>query len=64
MPGIERVRVFRVVEMGTKQLLVLGRVSVRDDIPAAEAERLMVRLRERLKGNHPEVMDSYIELEP
>ena len=64
MPGIERVIALRVVEMGTNQLLVLARVSVRDDIPAGDAERLMVGLRDRLKGNHPEVMDSYIELHP
>ncbi len=64
MPGVERVIAFRVVEMGTKQLLVLARVSVRDDMAAGDAERLMVQLRDRLKWNHPEVMDSYIELEP
>ena len=64
MPGIERVIALRVVEMGTNQLLVLARVSVRDDIPAGDAEWLMVGLRDRLKGNHPEVMDSYIELHP
>jgi cation diffusion facilitator family transporter len=64
MPGVERVIALRVVEMGTNQLLVLARVSVRDDLPAGDAERLMVRLRDRLKGNHPEVMTSYIELHP
>ena len=64
MPEIERVIELRAVEMGTKQILVLARVSVRDDIPSGEAERLMVRLRGRLKAEHPEVMDSYIELGP
>ncbi len=64
MPGVERVIALRVIEMGTNQLLVLARISVRDDIPAGDAERLMVRLRDRLKGNHPEVMTSYIELHP
>ena len=50
--------------MGTKQLLVLARVSVRDDIPAGEAERLLARLRDRLRREHPQVMDSYVELAP
>jgi len=64
MEGIDRVTALRVVEMGTKQMLVLARVSIRDDIPAGDAERLMVRLRLQLKAAHPEVMDSYIELDP
>lgn len=64
MPEIERVIELRAVEMGHKQLLVLARVSVRDDIPSGEAERLMGRLRSRLKAEHPEVMDSYVELGP
>jgi cation diffusion facilitator family transporter len=64
IPGVERVIELRAVEMGHKQLLVLARVSVRDDIPAGEAERLMVRLREQLRRAHPDVMDSYIELGP
>ena len=49
---------------GTKQLLVVARVSVRDDMPSGDVERLMVRLRQRLKQEHPEVLDSYIELDP
>jgi cation diffusion facilitator family transporter len=64
IPGVERVIELRAVEMGHKQLLVLARVSVRDDISAGEAEHLMVRLREQLKRAHPEVMDSYVELGP
>ena len=63
-PEVDRVIELRAVQMGTKQLLVLARVSVRDDVPAGELERLMVRLRERLRRAHPEVMDSYIELDP
>jgi len=62
--GVDRVIELRAIEMGTKQLLVLARVSVRDDIPAGEAERLMVRLRQQLKAAHPDVSDSYIELDP
>ena len=61
---MDRVIELRAVQMGTKQILVLARVSVRDDLPVGEAERLMVRLRARLKTEHPEVMDSYIELDP
>ncbi len=64
MAGVDRLTELRCVEMGHKQLLVLARVSVRDDIPAGEAERLMVRLRARLKVEHPEIMDCYIELGP
>lgn len=64
IPGVDHVVELRAVEMGHKQLLVLARVSVRDDIPAGEAEHLMVRMRQQLKAAHPEVMDSYIELDP
>jgi cation diffusion facilitator family transporter len=63
-PGIDKLIELRAVQMGTKQVLVLARVSVRDDIPAGEAERLLKRLRERLAREHPEVLDSYIELSP
>jgi len=63
-PGIDKVIDLRAVQMGTNQLLVLARVSVRDDIPSGEAERLLVRLRDRLGREHPEVMDSYVELTP
>lgn len=63
-PDVDGVSDLRAVQMGTKQLLVLARVSVRDDLTAGEAERLLVRLRERLRHEHPEVMDSYVELSP
>ncbi|MDP9274084.1 MAG: cation diffusion facilitator family transporter [Chloroflexota bacterium] len=63
-PGVDKVLDLRAVQMGTKQLLVLARVSVRDDIPAGDAEHLLVRLRKRLQREHPEVMDSYVELNP
>jgi cation diffusion facilitator family transporter len=62
--GIDKVIDLRAVQMGTKQLLVLARVSVRDDISAGDAERLLARLRGRLRREHPEVMDSYVELSP
>ena len=63
-PGVDKVIDLRAVQMGTKQLLVLARVSVRDNIHAGDAERLLVRLRKRLQREHPEVMDSYVELNP
>lgn len=63
-PGIDKVIDLRAVQMGTKQLLVLARVSLRDDMPAGEAERLLARLRDRLRREHPKVMDSYVELNP
>jgi cation diffusion facilitator family transporter len=63
-PGVDRVIDLRAVQMGTNQLLVLARVSVRDNIPAGDAERLLVRLRKRLQREHPEVMESYVELNP
>jgi divalent metal cation (Fe/Co/Zn/Cd) transporter len=63
-PGVDKVIDLRAVQMGTNQLLVLARVSVRDRILAGEAERLLVRLRKRLQREHPEVMDSYVELNP
>ena len=62
--GIDKVIDLRAVQMGTKQVLVLARVSVRDDLTAGAAEQLLARLRDRLRREHPEVMDSYIELAP
>jgi cation diffusion facilitator family transporter len=63
-PGIDKVIDLRAVQMGTKQVLVLARVSVRDDLTAGAAEQLLARLRDRLRREHPEVMDSYVELAP
>jgi cation diffusion facilitator family transporter len=63
-PGVDKVIDLRAVQMGTNQLLVLARISVRDDIPSGDAERLLARLRERLRRQHPKVMDSYVELNP
>ena len=63
-PGVDKVIDLRAVQMGTNQLLVLARVSVRDTIPAGSAEHLLVRLRKRLQREHPEVMDSYVEINP
>ena len=63
-PGVDKVIDLRAVQMGTNQLLVLARVSVRDTIPAGTAEHLLVRLRKRLQREHPEVMDSYVEINP
>ena len=63
-PGVDKIVDLRAVQMGTNQLLVLARVSVRDDIPAGEVERLLARMRHRLRREHPEVMDSYVELNP
>ena len=63
-PGVDKVIDLRAVQMGTNQLLVLARVSVRDDLSAGVAERLLARLRDRLRREHPEVMDSYVELSP
>ena len=63
-PGIDRVIDLRAIQMGTNQLLVLARVSLRDDIPAGEAERILARLGDRLRREHPQVLDSYIELNP
>jgi cation diffusion facilitator family transporter len=61
---VDKVIDLRAVQMGTNQLLVLARVSVRDNIRAGDAEHLLVRLRKRLQKEHPEVMDSYVELNP
>jgi cation diffusion facilitator family transporter len=63
-PEVDQVLELRAVQMGTKQLLVLARVSMRDDVPAGEVERLMVKVREQLRREHPEVMDSYLEIVP
>jgi cation diffusion facilitator family transporter len=62
--AVDKVIELRAVMIGTKQLLVLARVSVRDDLTAGSAEQLLARLRGRLRREHPEVMDSYVELNP
>lgn len=63
-PYIDKIVELIAVQMGTDQLLVMARVSVRDELRAGEVERLMARLRERVRREHPEVTDSYIELAP
>jgi divalent metal cation (Fe/Co/Zn/Cd) transporter len=63
-PYIDRIVELVAVQIGTDQLLVMARVSVHDEIPAGEVERLMARLRARLRAEHPEVTDSFIELAP
>ena len=63
-PYIDKILELVAVQMGTDQLLVMARVSVHDEIPAGDVERLMVRLRDRLRREHPEVTDSFIELAP
>jgi len=63
-PYIDKVVELLAVQIGTDQLLVMARVSVSDEIPAGTVERLMVRLRQRLRREHPEVTDSFIELAP
>jgi cation diffusion facilitator family transporter len=63
-PYIDKIVELVAVQIGTDQLLVMGRVSVRDQIPAGDVEQLMARLRERLRREHPEVTDSFIELSP
>lgn len=63
-PDVDKVVELIAVQIGTDQLLVMARVSVRDELSAADVERLMVRLRERVRREHPEVTDSYIELAP
>jgi cation diffusion facilitator family transporter len=61
---VDKIIELKAVQIGTDQLLVLARISVHDEIPAGEMERLLGRLRERLRREHPEVTDSFIELAP
>ena len=61
---IDKILELIAIQIGTDQLLVMARVSVRDEIPAGDVERLMVRLGDRLRREHPEVTDSFIELAP
>ena len=63
-PYIDKILELVAVQIGTDQLLVMARVSVHDEILAGDVERLMVRLRDRLRREHPEVTDSFIELAP
>ena len=52
------------VRIGADQLLVMARLSVRDDLPAGEVERLLVALRERVHREHPDVMKTFLEVNP
>lgn len=60
---VEGVSELLAVRMGARQLLVMARLSVRDDLSGAEVERLIAALRERLK-REPEVMEAFLEVNP
>jgi cation diffusion facilitator family transporter len=62
-PDVEGVTELLAVRMGARQLLVMARLSVRDDLSGAEVERLIAGLRERLK-REPEVMEAFLEVNP
>lgn len=61
---IDAVHELLAVRMGAHQVLVMARVSVPDQMPAGDVERLLFRLRRELKARHPEVMDAFIEIGP
>ncbi len=52
------------VRIGADQLLVMARLSVRDDLHADEVERLLVALRQRLQQEHPDVIKTFLEVNP
>lgn len=62
--SVDAVHELLAVRMGAHQVLVMARVSVPDEMPAGDVERLLVRLRQELKASHPEVMDAFIEIGP
>lgn len=53
-----------VIRVGAKQLLVLARLSTRDDLTGAEVERLLVAIRATIQERHPEVLESFLEVNP
>lgn len=62
-PEVEAVTELLAVRMGARQLLVMARLSLRDDLRAAEVERVTLRLRQRLE-REPEVMAAFLEVNP
>ncbi|MFN2519873.1 MAG: cation diffusion facilitator family transporter [Candidatus Limnocylindria bacterium] len=63
-PRVDDIIELYAVRIGAGQLLVMARLSVRDDIDAGEVERLLVALRERLQREHPDVMKTFLEVNP
>lgn len=62
--NVEVVNELLAVRMGAHQVLVMARLSVRDDLSGGEIERLLVRLREEVRRRHPEVMEAFLEVNP
>lgn len=61
---VDAVHELLAVRMGARQVLVMARVSVRDDLRGDEIEALLVRLRQELHLRHPEVIEAFIEVNP
>lgn len=61
---VEEVLELLAIRVGAKQLLVLARLSARDDLTGADVERLLVTLRGRIRERHPEVLESFLEVNP
>jgi cation diffusion facilitator family transporter len=62
-PDVEAVTELLAVRMGARQLLVMARLSVRDDLRGDEIERLVLSLRHKLK-ERPQVMEAFLEVSP
>jgi cation diffusion facilitator family transporter len=62
-PEVEAVTDLLAVRMGAKQLLVMARLSVRDDLRGDEIERLVLALRQKLK-ERTDVMEAFLEVNP
>lgn len=63
-PDVDEVIELLVIRVGAKQLLVLARLSIRDDLAGADVERILVTLRARIRERHPEALESFLEVNP
>ncbi len=63
-PDVDEVIELLVVRVGARQLLVLARLSTRDDLTGADVERLLITLRARIRERHPEALESFLEVNP
>lgn len=61
---VDEVMELLAIRIGATQLLVLARVSTRDDLSGAQVERLLVALRAQVHARHPEVTETFIEVNP
>ncbi len=61
---VERVMQLLTMRVGARRLLVVSRLSVRDDLAGGEIERLLVSLRGHLIDEFPRISEAFLEVNP